>query len=164
MIIRYKTYSLVSRHLHQIFLCFYLLVRQNYKLANLDDMSTRNKKQSIKSRPLEYSIPRPRINSPRMPNFFRLSFDHRYLIYRIDQTFYTGVVKVAQSKVFCNFIGWAESANGKNSWVTSLSYARDRAPKVLINYAALGLQSTSIWPSSNGCFLKLYKESCQAWG
>ena len=45
-------------------------------------------------------------------------------------------------KVFHNFIGWVESANGKNSWVTSLSYhhcARDRAPKVLINYAAIDL-------------------------
>ena len=42
-------------------------------------------------------------------------------------------------KVFHNFIGWVESANGKNSWVASLSYARNRAPKVLINYAALDL-------------------------
>ena len=40
-------------------------------------------------------------------------------------------------KVFCNFIGWVKSANGQNSWMTSLSYARDCAQKVLINPAEL---------------------------
>ena len=62
-------------------------------------------------------------------NIGRLTYDHRFL--QIILALYI------PSKVFCNFIGWVESAIGKNSWVTSLSYARDRAPKVLINYAEL---------------------------
>ena len=46
-------------------------------------------------------------------------------------------VEIGLYKVFRNFIGWVKSANGQNSWMTSLSYARNHAPKVLINTAEL---------------------------
>ena len=35
----------------------------------------------------------------------------------------------AGRKVFCNSIGWVKSARALNSWMTSVSYARDCAPK-----------------------------------
>ena len=38
-------------------------------------------------------------------------------------------------KVFCNSIGWVKSARALNSWMTSVSYARDRAPKYCIEIA-----------------------------
>ena len=41
----------------------------------------------------------------------------------------------ASSKVFCNSIGWVKSARALNSWMTSVSYARDRAPKYCIEIA-----------------------------
>ena len=53
------------------------------------------------------------------------------------ETSVISIIVSHQGLVFRNFIGWVESAKGKNSWVTSLSYARNRAPKVLINYAEL---------------------------
>ena len=54
-----------------------------------------------------------------------------------DFTSPTISTRLDMAKVFCNFIGWVKSANGQNSWMTSLSYARDRAQKVLINPAEL---------------------------
>ena len=40
-----------------------------------------------------------------------------------------------KTKVSYNTIGWVKSARASNGWVTSLSYARDCAPKALINSA-----------------------------
>ena len=44
-------------------------------------------------------------------------------------------LKLAYPKVFCNSIGWVKSARALNSWMTSVSYARDRAPKYCIEIA-----------------------------
>jgi len=42
---------------------------------------------------------------------------------------------IIKAKVFCNTIGWVKSARALNSWMTSVSYARDRAPKYCIEIA-----------------------------
>ena len=43
--------------------------------------------------------------------------------------------KSERAKVFCNSIGWVKSARALNSWMTSVSYAHDRAPKYCIEIA-----------------------------
>ena len=54
-------------------------------------------------------------------------------------------------------IGWVKSANGQNSWMTSLSYARDRAPKVLVNLPRSSLIVNFDWPNINYFFLQCNK-------
>ena len=38
-------------------------------------------------------------------------------------------------KVFCNSIGWVKSARALNSWMTSVLYAHNCAPKYCIDLA-----------------------------
>ena len=54
---------------------------------------------------------------------------------KMVQSCYCMQAKIKHAKVSYNTIGWVKSARASNGWVTSLSYARDCAPKALINSA-----------------------------
>ena len=75
------------------------------------------------------------------------------------------VGRLDSTKVFCNSIGWVKSARALNSWMTSVSYARDRAPKYCIEIAwDSHYIKSKIAQIPMTVFAKLQNESCKAWG
>ena len=68
------------------------------------------------------------------------------------------------TKVFCNSIGWVKSARASNSWMMSVSYVHNCAPKYCIDLAWDSQYIKSkIAQILMTVFVKLQNESCKAW-
>ena len=87
------------------------------------------------------------------------NYDQNYPIWEKFPSFRSSKnmeARAAEARFFVT-IGWVKSANGQNSWMTSLSYARDRAPKVLVNLPCSSLIVNFDWPNINYFFLQCNK-------